>query len=257
MRIFAVSDVHIDYPDNKRWIADLSKMDYRDDVLILAGDISDSMRLLEWCLIALAARFAHVLYVPGNHELWVFRDERPGTSLEKFQQILHVVENCGASMRVFHHNHLSIVPLLGWYDYSFGEPTRELLEAWMDYRACRWPDHFSARQIAEYFLQFNDAVLDVANDTIISFSHFLPRLDLMPSYIPAERRVLYPVLGTTNLEAQIRRLRPSIHVYGHSHVNRSLKLDDVLYVNNAFGYPQEILITAKQLKCIYETSNGA
>lgn len=257
MRIFAVSDVHIDFAVNKQWVAGLSAVDYRDDVLILAGDVSDSIRLLDWCLGTLATRFAKVLYVPGNHEMWVHRHQYPGTSLDKFQQIVHIIENCGASMQAFHRNHLSIVPLLGWYDYSFGEPTLELLAAWMDYRACRWPDHFSVREVAEYFLEFNNAVLGVANETIISFSHFLPRIDLMPKYIPGEKRVIYPVLGSTALEAQIRRLRPAIHVYGHSHVNRNLTLDDVLYVNNAFGYPQETAITAKQLRCIYETSNGS
>lgn len=252
MRVFALSDVHVDYEENKQWIANLSSVDFRDDLLILAGDVCDSIRLLEWCLSALADRFAKVLYVPGNHELWVYRDERPGTSLDKFQQVLEVIENCGASMRVFHRNRLSIVPLLGWYDYSFGEPTEELLAAWMDYRACRWPDHFSVRDIAQHFFLLNDSVLSVTNDTVISFSHFLPRLDLMPSYIPGHKRMLYPVLGSTTLEAQIRRLKPTIHVYGHSHVNRNLALDGVLYVNNAFGYPQEVSIAAKRLRCIYQ-----
>lgn len=253
MRVFALSDVHIDYAVNRQWVADLSSADYRDDVLILAGDVSDSIQLLKWCLQTLAARFSQVLYVPGNHEFWVFRDENPGTSLEKFQQILQVIENCGASMRPFRRNGLSIVPLLGWYDYSFGEPTKKLLDAWVDYKACRWPEHFSVSDIARYFLLLNDSVLDVTNSTIISFSHFLPRIDVMPDYIPGGKRMLYPVLGSSSLEAQIRRLRPAIHVYGHSHVNRDLVLDGVRYVNNAYGYPYETEITAKRLSCIFES----
>ncbi len=252
MRIFAVSDVHIDFEVNRQWIQNLSATDYRNDVLILAGDISDSIRLLDWCLTTLAGRFAKVLFVPGNHDLWVFNDQTYGTSLDKFQRVCQVIDNCGASMRPFHSDRLSIVPLLGWYDYSFGEPTSELLEAWVDYRACRWPDHFSEREITQYFLQFNHDVLKVTNETVISFSHFLPRLDVMPNYIPGNKRTLYPVLGSTSLEAQIRQLKPAIHVYGHSHVNRKLALDDVLYINNAFGYPTETAITAKRLICIYE-----
>lgn len=42
MRVFTLSDIHIEYMVNKQWVADLSAIDYRDDVLILAGDISDS-----------------------------------------------------------------------------------------------------------------------------------------------------------------------------------------------------------------------
>jgi len=252
MRVFAVSDVHVDYAANKRWVADLSASDYRDDVLILAGDISHSTRLLAWCLDTLAPRFAKVLYVPGNHDLWVIRDEGDQTSMDKFQQVREIAENCGASMRAFHCDGLSIVPLLGWYDYSFGEPTSELLDSWVDFRACRWPDRFSINDVARHFLQFNERVLDVKNETVISFSHFLPRIDLMPNYIPGNKRLLYPVLGSTGLEAQIRRLRPGIHVYGHSHVNRNVTVDGVSYINNAYGYPQEVSITAKRLVCIDE-----
>lgn len=122
----------------------------------------------------------------------------------------------------------------------------------MDYWACRWPAHFSIKEIAEYFLLLNDRLLDITNDTVISFSHFLPRIDLIPSQIPTNRRVIYPVLGSTSLETQIRRLKPGIHVYGHSHLNRNVIFDHVWYVNNAFGYPQEISIAAKRLKCVYQ-----
>lgn len=252
MRVFALSDVHIDYDENRRWIAGLSAVDYKSDLLILAGDICDSIPLLTWCLETLVRRFARVLFVPGNHELWVHRDQTPGNSLDKFQQVCQVIESSGASMRPFHSRSLSIVPLLAWYDYSFGEPSPDLLNAWTDFVACRWPEQFPAHRITNHFLQLNEDVLRITNQKIISFSHFVPRLDLMPNYTPGEQRFLYPVLGSTGLEAQIRRLHPAIHVYGHSHLNRKLMLDDVLYINNAFGYPHETSFTARQLVCVYE-----
>jgi Icc-related predicted phosphoesterase len=90
--------------------------------------------------------------------------------------------------------------------------------------------------------------------TVISYSHFLPRIDLVPSYVPTRHRVLDPVLGSVRIEQQLRRLQPDIHVYGHSHINRSLKIDGVRYINNAYGYPQEDVIAAKRLLCIHETA---
>jgi Icc-related predicted phosphoesterase len=75
---------------------------------------------------------------------------------------------------------------------------------------------------------------------------------VMPAYIPAERRMLYPVLGSTRIEDQIRVLQPDIHVYGHSHVNRRVRLDGIDYVNNALGYPQETRIAARELVCIHD-----
>ena len=41
MRVFAISDLHVDYDENDQWVAGLSTADYVDDLLILAGDVSD------------------------------------------------------------------------------------------------------------------------------------------------------------------------------------------------------------------------
>jgi predicted phosphodiesterase len=253
MRVFALSDIHIDYPENARWIADLSMTDYQDDVLILAGDVTDTLSLLEWCLTTLVKRFRKVLFVPGNHELWVIRgDDREKNSMQKFDEVCAVVESSGASMQAFRGGGVSIVPLLGWYDYSFGEPSDELRSIWMDYRACRWPNGFTEKEVAAHFAALNDSHVSVPGDKVITYSHFLPRIDVMPDFIPSASRVLYPILGSTQLDRQLRKLDADIHVYGHSHVNRNVEIDGVTYINNAFGYPTETRIAAKRLMCIHE-----
>jgi predicted phosphodiesterase len=251
MRVFALSDIHIDYSANAKWIENLSVAEYQDDVLILAGDVSGIQKLLDWGLRILTKRFKKVLFVPGNHEFWVRREDRERDSLQKFEDICAVVKSTGASMQAFHERGVSIIPLLGWYDYSFGEPSEELRTMWMDYHFCRWPNGFTDRDIAAHFAAFNDEQNSIASDKIITYSHFLPRIDLMPDFIPSAQRVLYPVLGSVQLERQLRRLNPGIHVYGHSHVNRQVKIDGVSYINNAFGFPRETR-TLKQLLCIHE-----
>jgi hypothetical protein len=147
---------------------------------------------------------------------------------------------------------VSIVPLLSWYDYSFGQPTEELRSTWMDYRACRWPASCTEGEVAAHFAAFNEGRLTPMEGTVITYSHFVPRLDLMPHYIPSAHRFLYPVLGSTRLEHQLRRLQPSIHVYGHTHVNRHVDIEGVTYINNAFGYPHETWIASKRLLCIHD-----
>jgi predicted phosphodiesterase len=251
MRIFALSDIHVDFDANARWVASLSTQDYRDDFLILAGDISDSLRLLETSLITLANRFRKVFYVPGNHDLWVRRDNEKRTSFDKFKEIRKVMENCGVSGTASHGETISVIPLLGWYDYSFGHPSDELKTVWMDFRSCKWPPHLRMREIASCFTAMNLPLTRPANNIVISFSHFLPRIDVMPHYIPARHRLVYPVLGSDALEQQIRLLRSDIHVYGHSHVNRRIEIGGITYINNAFGYPSETRIAAKRLLCIH------
>lgn len=251
-RIFALSDIHVDYEANARWVQGLSRQDYRQDVLILAGDVSHRQALLRTSLQALVACFQQVLFVPGNHDLWVLGE--PGrTSLDKFEEVQRTAAECGVQTAACRIGDTLLVPLLGWYDYSFGVPSEELLRTWADYRACRWPDLETA-EVALLFERMNR--LPARNDakTVISCSHFLPRIDLVPSYVPARHRVLDPVLGSVRIEQQLRRLQPDIHVYGHSHINRSLKVDGVRYINNAYGYPQEDVIAAKRLLCIHETA---
>jgi predicted phosphodiesterase len=246
-----LSDIHLDYEVNSRWLSRLSRSEYTDDLLILAGDISDSLDRLKHCFVELACRFRYVSYVPGNHDLWVVRNKELVSSIEKYELICSIAESFGVSTRTMRYRDLTIVPLLGWYDYSFGQPCDYLIKTWMDYHACRWPKGFDDAKITRYFTEKNEFATYNDCGTVISFSHFLPRIDLMPSFIPMSQRRLYPVLGCTRLEEQIRHLDSTIHVYGHSHVNRQVCIDGILYVNNAFGYPSEARITAKELVCIF------
>ncbi|HKO55149.1 MAG TPA: metallophosphoesterase [Thermoanaerobaculia bacterium] len=251
MRLFALSDIHVDYDANAKWVGGLSTADYQDDVLILAGDVTDDRRLLEWCLGTLARRFRNVLFVPGNHDLWVIRDGREKNSLQKFDEVRAAVESSGASMQAFRGRGVSVIPLLAWYDYSFGEPSAELRSVWMDYRACRWPSGYTEQEVTSHFAALNDQQVSPMGDMIITYSHFLPRIDLMPGYVPSSSRFLYPILGAARLDRQLRKLGSRMHVYGHSHVNRRVTIDGVSYINNAFGYPSESW-ASKGLVCIHE-----
>lgn len=252
MRIYTVSDIHVDFEENLRWIQNLSRMDFTEDLLILAGDVTDSLLLFGKTMQYLRERFRKVLFIPGNHDLWVHRSPMVSNSLEKFRLIQVVAADSGIQMEPLHQGLLSIIPLYGWYDYSLAEPTPETFESWVDFIACKWPEGFDENRIARHFTAMNEPFLNTTNQFIISFSHFLPRIDLMPDFIPVSKRCIYSVLGTSRLETQIRRLGPAIHIYGHSHVNTHSVKDNILYINNAFGYPYETMITSKQLKLVYE-----
>jgi predicted phosphodiesterase len=254
MRVFAVSDVHLEFVENARWLDALSRADFLDDVLILGGDVAEETALLAHGLRAFIKCFRTVLYVPGNHELWIAASDGSADSLEKFARVCVIAADCGASMAPLHEGALSIVPLLSWYDFSFGEPSADLLARWMDFQACRWPAGADAAIVNEQFLARNELPESTMRGTVISFSHFLPRIDVMPPDVPPEHQMLYPVLGTRSLERQVRRLRSVVHVYGHSHLNRDVTLDGTRYINNALGYPAEGRIAARRLLCVHDTA---
>jgi predicted phosphodiesterase len=248
MRIFAISDLHLDYAANREWLQQLSQHEYKDDVLILAGDVSDRLALLDEAFKTLTTRFSTVLFVPGNHDLWITR-ERVHSSFEKLDAVTKAADEHGVRRDIFRSGDLAIVPLLGWYDYSFGAADDYLKSAWADYRACRWPEYDEAA-LTQFFTERNPtsstpSLQDAGQ--IITFSHFLPRIDLMPERIPDKHRKIYPVLGSNVLDEQLRALGSGTHVYGHSHVNRRVMIDGVTYINNAFGYPSESHFTAREL----------
>lgn len=253
MRVFALSDIHVDFEPNARWVEALSNTDYQQDVLILAGDVSDSMERLSACLDAFVRRFRKVFFVPGNHDLWVLRDPAHINSLDKFDLIKAAIDACGASMEAGIVDGVSIIPLFGWYDGSFGVLDAHMAEVWMDFRACRWPARWSDTDITDHFIGMNDVATVGKAKVTISFSHFLPRIDVMPWFIPPPMRKIYPVLGSSRLERLIRDIGPDIHLYGHSHVNRNVVIDGINYINNAFAYPHEERIAAKALLCMYSS----
>ena len=49
------------------WVHGLSKTEYSRDVLIIAGDVADTLRGVKAGLGALKAKFGRVFYTPGNH----------------------------------------------------------------------------------------------------------------------------------------------------------------------------------------------
>ncbi|CAE8729482.1 unnamed protein product, partial [Polarella glacialis] len=74
---------------------------------------------------------------------------------------------------------------------------------------------------------------------IVSFSHFVPRVDLTP-----EKRILfYPSLpkaiGSKVLARRVARLRPDLHVFGHTHFGWDQRLDGTRFVQAPLAMPKE------------------
>ena len=68
-RLLATSDLHVNRDENAELVRTLHPT-HPDDWLIVAGDVGDRVATTRWALETLADRFARVIWVPGNHELW-------------------------------------------------------------------------------------------------------------------------------------------------------------------------------------------
>ena len=268
LRLFALSDVHTDFPDNQAWLEALSQNDFRGDALVLAGDVSDDSAILEATLRGLKARFAHVLFVPGNHELWVTRkaSTKARDSLVKLHDVLALCARLGVHTEPTllagdtpGATPVLVVPLLSWHHASFDtEPDIDWLDippaskVMTDYVACSWPAGVDDRSddVARLLDSLNDETWerkgfhpDAARECaphVVTASHFQPRIELCP-----EKRFLFfpnltKAIGSTFLGQRVQRIRPDVHIYGHTHFAYDLTLDDgIRYIQAALAYPHE------------------
>ncbi len=265
MRVFAWSDLHADYPRNRERIAAAAAGHaHLDDVLLVAGDVSDNMDTLARTLEGLRARFAEVFFVPGNHEAWL-RKGGFADSQAKLDRIEALCGELGVRTRPARLGNgggkaVWIVPLASWYQKPEHSPDSLYVEKatedaaqsmWADDLFVRWPDG-DAGAAAERLLRGNRVHLERAYDApVVSFSHFLPRREVMfrapeesaanlhrqPDRHPAFN--FSRVAGSLGIERQLRALGSSVHVYGHQHRNRDRVLEGVRYVSHCLGYPGE------------------
>ena len=260
MRIFCVSDLHTDCPENLRWCENLEREP--DSALIVAGDVATDLGQLRRCFAVLQARYDVVYYTPGNHELW--RSRGFDDSLKKLFAVLRLCDEVGVRTRpellpcgCF------VVPLLSWphedWDRepplqlppgeSYARPIAPVERCISDYGACAWPAGYprnGSRALSELFDAMNDlaALLAVRRAAfpsvpLISFSHFLPRQALLP-----EKRFLFQpnlakAVGSDFVERRVRELDSTIHVFGHTHFSWDAALDGVRYVQHCLGTPDE------------------
>jgi predicted phosphodiesterase len=238
MRILAISDLHTDFRENKVLLEQLSGVSYQRDILIAAGDISDRIETLKSTLTLLRAKFMKVFYVPGNHELWVRRGDH--TSIEKFFSVLALCQTLDIQTSPEKVDTTWVVPLFSWYEPQFDvDDTADsnALESWADFYFCKWPPGMG--QASDFFLIMNEPRLRSYDGPVISFSHFLPRRDLLPAVERLKFKGLPKVAGCAALDAQIRSLKSCVHVFGHSHIPCDRVIDGVRYLQNPLRYPRE------------------
>jgi len=232
MRIFAVSDLHADFRENRRLLERIPAGEHRGDALIVAGDVADSLQVVTDVLGELRERFAELFFVPGNHELWVRAE--PRDSVEKFHAVLAACRGVGVRTAPARVGGAWVVPLFSWYDAAFdvaGDADHASLEAWSDRYFCRWPPGDPPHH---RFLAMNEPHLHAYDAPVVSFSHFVPRTELLPPVRWLRFKGLPLVAGSVEIDAQLRRVGAAVHVYGHTHIPDDRVLHGVRYVQNHF-----------------------
>jgi len=260
MRLLAISDLHLASVVNREALEALPE--HPDDWLIVAGDVAERLDLVDWALGLLAARFARVIWVPGNHELWTVAREGPDAArgVERYDRLVALARARGVVTPEDRFPHwpgrlppgvgrLLIVPLFLLYDYSFRPDEVALADviAWADetHNVCAdelhlAPDPFSSRP------DWCRARLDEARHRLsrelpadahtVLVNHWPLRRDLVR--IPRVPRFT-PWCGSTATEDWHVRYRAHAVVTGHLHTRRTDTVHGTRFEEVSLGYPRQ------------------
>ncbi len=225
-----------------------------EDWLILAGDISERLDDIEENLAMFAGRFARVIWVPGNHELWTIdREVRQLPGPARYDALIEFCRGLGIltpeDPYPVWRDRARIAPLCCLYDYSWLAPgTSTKTESLAAARAAR-------------IVVRDEQVLDPSPYATIEdwcherVAHFERRLteagDGPPfvlvnhwSLLRAPTRVMthqvLPQWCGTELTADWHlRFPTEAVVYGHLHIPRTTYHDGVRFEEVSLGYPRE------------------
>lgn len=251
MRLYAISDLHLDFGPN---LAALRALRPRpDDWLLLAGDVGHSERHLELCLGLLTQRFARVVWTPGNHDLWTTGPGEPRGE-DKYRRLIELCrardvltpEDPFATVRVGQRE-VTVAPTMLLYDYSFrpaGIDVATAIQLAAEAR-CMCADELYLhphphRSVAAWCRQrVHDTEARLAalppDRPLVLLNHFPLLQRLIRIRIP--RFSIW--CGTTATEDWHRRFNVAVVVTGHLHVRATDVLDGVRFEEVSLGYPSQ------------------
>lgn len=249
LRLWAISDLHVGHRDNRRVVEELPA--HPDDWLILGGDLGEKLAHLRFVLEAVGPKFARLLWVPGNHELWSMRGEPAGE--ERYQAMVALCRRHGAltpedPYPVFE-GHL-LAPLFTLYDYSFAPEGMDAgaAVAWAAEErlicadeALLHPDPYPTRQAwcaarCAYSERRLEEALAAHPGPTVLVDHF-PLLEELAHLPRIPRFKIW--CGTKRTRDWAKRFRAAVVVYGHLHIPGTKVVDGVRYEEVSLGYPAQ------------------
>jgi predicted phosphodiesterase len=269
MKLYAISDLHLGFEVNQRALKDIAS--HPADWLILAGDVGETAAHLEFAFKELKPRFAKLVWVPGNHELWTLSNEaaRGRFKYDEFVQLCRshgvltpedpypIVTIAGREVR--------IAPLFLLYDYSFRPsdiPIEQALgwaaEAGLECadEALLHPDPYATRaDWCHARCEMTERRLKAHRNDLptVLINHFPLREDL--ARLPRIPRFSI-WCGTRRTEDWHIRFNATVVVSGHLHIRSTSHRDGVRFEEVSLGYPQQWSGRITPDHCVREILSG-
>jgi 3',5'-cyclic AMP phosphodiesterase CpdA len=264
----------VTFPANREFVAGLRPQSPADWLLV-AGDVAEKAADIEWTLRTLVSRFAVVVWVPGNHELWALSTDPVRLRGEaRYQYLVSMCRRLGVvtpedpfPVWTGPGGPVVIVPLFVLYDYSFRpEGTATKAEA-LAYayetgivcsdEAVLYPDPYPSR---EAWCDARVAATERRLEALQSGTR-----TVLVSHFPLTReptRVLrYPEFaqwcGTERTADWHLRFHAEAVVYGHLHIPGTTWQDGVRFEEVSFGYPEELELNPERPRALRQILPGS
>ncbi len=253
MTLWAISDLHVGFEANRRAVEAMPALP--SDWLILGGDTGDTPAQLQVVLDVVTTRFARVIWVPGNHDLWTPRrwpDSRRGVA-----HYDRLVEQCRRAGVVTPEDPfltwpgsptITIAPCFTLYDYSFAPPglSPAAAVAWAaedevqcaDEVLLAPPPYASREAWCAARVAYTEARLSTVprDHSLVLVNHFPLRPDL--AVLPRVPRFTI-WCGTTLTADWHTRFPARVVVSGHLHMRSTRWRAGVRFEEVSLGYPPQ------------------
>ena len=255
MKLWAISDLHVGYKKNLLAVGELAPRP--DDWLVLCGDIGDTLEQVELALRLLNKKFAQLIWVPGNHELWTAPRK---TGLRGVARYEALVELCRRHQVLTPEDPFPVwqgdggahilAPLFALYDYSFRPDDVPIAEAvaWAREGQVLCTDEvllqpepynhvgeWCAARVAESERRLDEALKEHDLPTVL-IAHFPLRQEhaILPN-IP--RFMVW--CGTRLTQQWHQRFNARVVISGHLHIPCTRYVDGVRFEEVSLGYPDQ------------------
>jgi Icc-related predicted phosphoesterase len=269
MKIGLTSDLHVEHHPEVVPLVCARVRELAVDVLVVAGDLTARLDVLEQALAALARAAPRVLFVPGNHDLWCSPSVEEGgpDSRARFEREIPArcaragVHPLGAGGPLVVDG-VTFVGATGWYDYSLR--SRELDGTftladyrrgawgrlrWNDKARVVWPSTDGAMLDDEAICSAQVALLEQqldeagARPTVV-VTHHLPFAELVTSKGEPPWDFINGFMGSARLgEAMQRGRGVRLGCCGHTHFRKQARVRGVAgeftVEASPIGYPRE------------------
>jgi putative phosphoesterase len=265
MRIGLVSDIHVDINriDGKEVVSDLLAAESLRrclDILLIAGDISSDYRLSLATINRLSETSgARVLFVPGNHDIW--NEHHPGLKAwDTYNALLEHPSNLARGPVLLKDN-WAILGDLGWYDFSYGDPSfsHEDFDL-MKYGERTWQDKIKSLwdrgtlDVHRMFIERLEAALDSVKGRKVLMATHVVQIKEFTVLNPGQMwKYFNAFLGSPEYGELALRRGVDLAVCGHVHHRSRQKKQGTEFVCPCLGYPAEWPAPADVEKEIAET----